>query len=316
MSNISVTTFVGSDKHQTILKAALPILFFIAVVIISSCEKPEEILPLTPVPDSASVHGDKINGEAEAAEEEAKSDTTTADTTASDTTITDKTVQGIDSALYRYGKFQDMPYRILLPKYYDPSKSYPLLLFLHGIGERGTDNEKQLTWGASLFQADSIRERYPAVIVFPQCKVSQYWFDDWAIERLKGLTDDLVANLGIDKNKIYIGGLSMGAYGTYAMVAAYPELFAGAIAISGDGDETKASIMAKTKWRIFAGRNDNVVSSRRSEKMAAALTNSGALVSFTLYPQADHVGSWVNAFAEPDFCSWMFSFSRGDEQRN
>lgn len=102
----------------------------------------------------------------------------------------------------------------------------------------------------------------------------------------------------------------MGAYGTYAMTAQYPELFAAAIAISGDGDEHKTTLMARTKWRIFAGKKDNVVPSGKSEKMANALKKSGASVSITVYPHADHTASWVNAFAEPDFCSWLFSISR------
>jgi predicted peptidase len=268
----------------------------ITALIISACEQPEEILPAQPVPDSTAA---VIKAEASKATEVIQPvDSLSVDSLS------------VDSAKYRYGKFRDMPYRILYPKNYDATKNYPLLLFLHGIGERGSDNEQQLTWGASLFQVDSIRDKYESFIVFPQCLSSNYWFDAWGIGTLKDLTDALISEHKIDQEKIYIGGLSMGAYGTYSMVAAYPQLFAAAIAISGDGDEHKAPQMSKTKWRIFAGRKDNVVSSDKSQKMARALANSGASVSFTLYPQADHVGSWVNAFKEPDFCSWLFAVSQ------
>lgn len=210
-----------------------------------------------------------------------------------------------DSAVYQHAMFSDMPYRILFPKNYDPAKSYPVFIFLHGIGERGSDNEQQLKWGASLFKADSIRDKYPSIVIFPQCLPDHYWFDSWGIKTLKGLIDSVSEKYKV--NKIDIGGLSMGAYGTYAMVSQYPGFFTGAVAISGDGDTRKAPAMAKTKWRIFAGKLDHIVSSDKSEKMAAALKKSGAAVSLTLYPRADHTGSWVNAFSEPDFVSWIFS---------
>lgn len=210
-----------------------------------------------------------------------------------------------DSAVYRYAKFRNMPYRILFPKNYDPEKEYPVLVFLHGISERGNDNELQLNWGASLFQTDSLREKYPAFIVFPQCLSDHYWFDSWGTETLKGLVDSVRKEHKI--SHVYIGGLSMGAYGTYAMTSRYPGFFKGAVAISGDGDSNKAPVMARARWRIFAGKKDHVVSSEKSEKMAAALKKSGASVSLTLYPDADHTRSWVNAFAEPDFVSWIFS---------
>jgi len=270
------------------MRPFLFLLFFMAMII-SACEKPDEVLPVPPVPE----------GKATAIETkipEKKSSTDTA------------------SELYQYGKIKDMPYRILVPRNYDATKTYPLLLFLHGIGERGTDNEQQLTLGAALFQADSIRTKYPSFIVFPQCPTAHYWFDDKEMNTLKNLIDTLDAAYQIDEKKIYIGGLSMGAYGTYAMVAENPGLFAAAVAISGDGDASKAPLMAKTKWRIFAGEKDDVVSSSKSEKMATALKKSGALVSFTLYPEADHTGSWVNAFSEPDFCSWLFSISLNNDQ--
>jgi predicted peptidase len=305
------------------LRTFLPILLSASFVILSACEKHADILPKIPLADSsAAAEITKIIDSDTAEVAEASQDTVEApaDTAVvsddtikipGDTIITEALpVSTIDSPVYEYKKNNDLPYRILFPKNYDADKNYPLLLFLHGIGERGSDNEKQLTWGASLFQIDSIRDKYPAIVVFPQCQTSHYWFDNWGTQNLKALTDRLVSDYAVDEEKIYIGGLSMGAYGTYAMVAKFPELFAAAVAISGDGDENKASSMAKIKWRIFAGKKDQVVSSAKSEKMVKALKNSGASVLFTLYPQADHVGSWVNAFAEPDFCSWLFSVSR------
>ena len=211
---------------------------------------------------------------------------------------------------YAYGKVGELPYRYLLPRDYDPAKVYPLLIFLHGIGESGTDNERQLTWGAEIFQRDSIRTRYPAIVVFPQCKRDVYWFERWGMYHLKMMLDSLNGNYEIDPTRTYIAGLSMGAYGTYAMVAEHPDVFAAAIAISGSGDTKKSASMKKPSWWIFAGEKDETVPSGKSKSMANALKKHGAKVRLTIYPTAGHKESWEYAFNEPDFCYWMFTKSR------
>jgi predicted peptidase len=212
-----------------------------------------------------------------------------------------------DSAFYQYGNIESMPYRFMIPRKYDSTTSYPLVIFLHGIDERGTDNEKQLKWGASLFQSDSASKEHPAFVVFPQCPASNYWFDTVPSQSLKHLIDNMIEKYNVDRNRIYIIGISMGAYGTYSTVAANPGLFSAAIAISGDGDESKAKEMAMTNWRIFAGKKDETVPSEKSEKIAKALKDSGASVDLKIYPDANHVGSWVKAFSENDFLSWLFA---------
>ena len=217
------------------------------------------------------------------------------------------TVAISDSAFYHLGKHNNTPFRILFPINYDSNKRYPLLLFLHGIGESGTDNNKQLRWGSPLFQEDSIRQRYQAIIVFPQCPTDHYWDDDFEQQELNALLKSLLTTYKIDNKRVYVGGLSMGAYGTYALVAKDPDFFAAAIAISGDGDADYAPRMKKTKWRIFAGKKDETVPYTDSEKMAKALERAGASVRYTLYQDADHAQSWIKAFAEPDFCAWLFS---------
>lgn len=127
------------------------------------------------------------------------------------------------------------------------------------------------------------------------------------MEQLKELVDMLTGRYPIAKNQISLGGFSMGGYGTFSMVARYPGLFVAAVAISGDGDESKASSMAKPRWRIFAGGRDDIVPSSKSEKMARALVKAGAIVSFKLYPDTDHGGTWQHAFSEPDYFQWLFT---------
>ncbi|HEY0651935.1 MAG TPA: dienelactone hydrolase family protein [Chryseosolibacter sp.] len=215
-----------------------------------------------------------------------------------------------DSAYYQHAKYSSMPYRVMVPAKFDKNKKYPLVVFLHGIDERGFDNEKQLRWGASLFQADSTRAKHPSFVIFPQCPPDYRWPDEFPMETLKNLITDFASTNNVDRRRIYLVGMSMGAYGTYEMVARNPDMFAAAIAISGDGDLTRSNRMAKVQWKIYAGKKDDIVTSDKSEKMAHALKSSGASVSLKIYPDANHVGSWVKAFAEPDFCSWLYSVSK------
>lgn len=207
---------------------------------------------------------------------------------------------------YQYDKSGDMPYRLLLPRVYDASRNYPLLLFLHGAGQRGNDNENQLTYGATLFLRDSLRVNYPAFVVFPQCPTDQRWETDWALTRVEGLLAELQRKYPIDKTRIYIGGLSNGTTGTYALVPRNPDLFAASFAIAGHGDENKVSRMTKTRWWVFQGENDQAVTLPEAERMVGALKKAGASVKFTVYRNVAHE-SWNSAFAEPDFCQWLFS---------
>lgn len=216
-----------------------------------------------------------------------------------------------DSGMYRYAVHNQMPYRYLIPKNYDSVKTYPLHIFLHGISERGTDNERQLVVGGERFQADSVRQKYPAFILFPQCPESEYWFNDGVMDTLKTLIDAFASEHPVDVNQISIGGFSMGAYGTFAMVAKYPGFFKTAVAISGEGDEKKAARMIKPHWQIFAGDKDKVVPKDKSLKIAKALKKAGASVSFISFAEADHYTTWVRAFSAPDFFSRLFEEDNG-----
>lgn len=232
-----------------------------------------------------------------------------------------------------YEKFQfiqngdTLPYRILLPENYDPGRSYPLIFFLHGRGESGRDNERQLTHGSAMFLQDSVRKKYPAIIVFPQCPATSYWSNvhtvaDSAGKRtfyfvsdgeasspmklLLSLSQNLEVRYKIKKDQVYVMGLSMGGMGTYELVRRKPAYFAAAIAICGGADPATASAMKKTKWWIFHGAKDDVVLPEFSEKMQAALKKSGATVRYTVYPGANH-NSWDPAFREPGLLQWLFS---------
>lgn len=251
---------------------------------LAACDKPDEILP-APVPQSGNppppITPEQYSGQ-------------------------EKPSPTINSELYQYGSFRKMPYRFLVPRNFDTAETYPVHIFLHGIGERGTDNTKQLSAGAIYFQVDSVRKQYPAFVIYPQCPTSHYWFSEEMLRTLEAFVDSLKSQ-SETKRQISIGGFSMGAYGTFAMVAAYPDLFEAAIAIAGDGDETQADRMIKTRWQLFAGEKDLIVPSDRTEKMAKALERAGAMVYFNLYPQADHNATLHQAFMEPYFFRWIFN---------
>lgn len=220
-----------------------------------------------------------------------------------------------------------MGYRLLLPQDYDSKKVYPLLLFLHGAGERGNDNEKQLVHGAGLFLVDSIRKKYPAIVVFPQCSADSYWssmnirydsvsktrefiFDadnapTKAMELVIKLYKQLKKEFKTNPKKQYVGGLSMGGMGTFEIANRLPGAFAAAFAICGGGDPKTAETLSSTAWWIFHGLKDNVVNPKYSIEMANALKAAGADIRLTLYPEANH-NSWDSAFAEPELMPWLW----------
>ncbi|CAN5455277.1 dienelactone hydrolase family protein [soil metagenome] len=223
-----------------------------------------------------------------------------------------------------------MPYRLLLPRDYDSSKKYPMVLFLHGSGERGNDNEKQLTWGSQLFIQGSNRRRFPAIVVFPQCPENSYWSNvhikkerktkkelfefqsggepTKAMDMLIGLQTRLMNELSVDTSKIYVMGLSMGGMGTYEIVRRMPGVFASAVPICGGADTTTAAAIHKTAFWIFHGANDDVVPVKYAEDMVRALQGfySAGDMQYTVYSGTGH-NSWEKAFAEPELLRWLFT---------
>jgi predicted peptidase len=223
-----------------------------------------------------------------------------------------------------------LPYRVLLPINYDSSKQYPVMFFLHGAGERGYDNEKQLTHGGKLFLQPEVRTNFPAIVIFPQCSSTDYWSNvlrlhnaagkrafhfvaDGNATRYMELLQELIRYTleayAVEKNRVYIGGLSMGGMGTYEVVRRMPGVFAAAVAICGGEHPATAKQLKKVDWWIFHGGKDDVVPPQASQQIANALNKEGAKVKFTLYPEANH-NSWDPAFAEKDLLPWLFSQKR------
>jgi predicted peptidase len=230
--------------------------------------------------------------------------------------------------VFRSKSGQELNYRILYPENYNKSKKFPVLLFLHGAGERGNDNEKQLIHGGSLFLDPVNRAKYPAIVLFPQCPEGKSWASldirpgeggkkiynrsngttpgEMSLS-LNGLLQDVCKHQKADKKRIYIMGLSMGGFGTLEMLYLYPNTFAAAVPICGGHLTSLASVYAKEVpiW-IFHGAKDTVVPVDFSRDLYAELKKLGAEVKYTEFPDANH-DSWTSTFATPELLPWMFS---------
>lgn len=215
-------------------------------------------------------------------------------------------------------------YRLLEPEVMQAGEKYPLVLFLHGAGERGNDNEKQLTHGGQMFLNPVNREKYPAFVLFPQCPESGYWAYEnrpqsfiptqmpvgkempSVFQAVKELLEMYLANPQVDKSRIYIMGLSMGAMGTYDMVSRFPDIFAAAVPICGTVNPTRLSAARNVAFRIFHGDADDVVPVAGSRQAYKVLKAAGASVEYIEFPGCNH-GSWNPAFNYPDFMKWLFT---------
>lgn len=235
-----------------------------------------------------------------------------------------------EAKIFIYGN-DTLPYRILYPENFNPRKKYPLVLVLHGAGERGSDNQKQLVHGSYLFLKDNIRKDFPAVVIFPQCPQSSYWsnvrfeYDSVgrrkfvythgeeptkAMNALMSFVKDLKSRRYINQQRMYIGGLSMGGMGTFEFLSRMPDTFVAAFPICGGGHPAGTSAYAgKTSLWIFHGEDDAVVPVDLSIEMYEALKAAGADVKLTLYPGVNH-NSWDNAFAEPELLPWLFKHTK------
>lgn len=238
---------------------------------------------------------------------------------------------GQDFSLYKKHLFinngDTLPYRLLLPENYNASKKYPLIFFMHGAGERGNDNERQLTHGGKLFLDAATRKNYPAIVVFPQCPQKSFWSNvafsiDTAGRRVFGfnpeaaptsamvlaqaLLNKLLGSLPVEKTQVYAIGLSMGGMGTFEIVARNPEMFAAAVPICGGANPASVAQMKNTNWWIFHGAKDDVVPPDLSRQMHEALLKVNANVKLTMYPEANH-NSWDSAFTEPELLPWLFT---------
>lgn len=218
---------------------------------------------------------------------------------------------------------QSVDYRELTPENLAKGKKYPLVIFMHGAGERGSDNYSQLLHGSQMFLNPVNRAEYPSYVIFPQCPKDEYWSlnkrpnikteklkadnePTMLVQALKELIDSYLENPSVDKSRVYIMGVSMGGIATFDIVWRYPEIFAAAIPICGVADTEKIAHIKGVKWRIYHGDADDVVPVECSREAYKALKSAGADVEYFEFPGCKHV-SWNLAFSQPGFMDWLYA---------
>ncbi len=198
-----------------------------------------------------------------------------------------------------------MEYLLYLPDGYDKSdKKYPLILFLHGAGESGTDVNRVKKHGMA--KVVETRKDLPFIVVSPQSPGR-----GWNPDTLNALLDQVMAENRVDPDRVYLTGLSMGGYGTWSLAAAHPERFAAIAPICGGGNPRDASKLKNLPIWVFHGAKDPTVPIARSQEMVNALKQAGADVKFTIYPDAFH-DSWTQTYDNPELFAWFLSHKRGE----
>lgn len=202
-------------------------------------------------------------------------------------------------------------YLLYLPPDYnkDESKKWPLILFLHGSGERGTDVNQVKRHGPPRIVEDKdspLGERF--VVVSPQCPPK----NRWRAEDLNKLLADILDQYRIDNDRIYLTGLSMGGFGTWSWAEANPNRFAAIAPMCGGGDPTQAEHLRDLPIWVFHGELDNTVPIQRDQEMVDAVKTAGDKdVKFTKYPDAGH-DCWTRSYANPELYEWFLKHKRGE----
>ena len=220
-----------------------------------------------------------------------------------------------------------MKYRLYIPEDYDSSKAYPCLLFLHGAGERGDDNAAQIKTGLPCIFTDADSPAYEAIILAPQCPADFQWVDtpwgdgNYSVDNVPeskpmkaalAILEDVCLAYSVNRNRVYVTGLSMGGFGTWDALSRHSELFAAGMPLCGGGDPSCADVLATKPIRIFHDRNDGVVPVQGSSQMNKAIRKASdpdnVLVSFQLTTGYGH-GIWDYVYGERENIDWLFSIN-------
>ncbi len=215
----------------------------------------------------------------------------------------------------------EFKYRLLKPAKIEAGKKYPVVFFMHGAGERGSDNEVQLKYLPASMATAERREKYPCFVVAPQCRTDARWVEvDWSdkqgtpmtkvpgeqMQMAIGILKEVLSDEATDHDRVYLTGLSMGGYGSWYLAARHPELFAAVAPICGGGDEAKADALADLPLWAFHGDADQAVPVERSRRMIKAIEAAGGKPKYTEYPDFGH-HSWVPAYADDSgLLDWLF----------
>ncbi|MEI6060713.1 MAG: prolyl oligopeptidase family serine peptidase [Bacteroidota bacterium] len=193
-------------------------------------------------------------------------------------------------------------YWLKLPVGYkkEKGKTFPLLIFLHGSGERGDSLELVKKHGPPSFVDD--RPDFPFIVVSPQCPKGTWWIT----EDLQAMLEQILTKYRVDTTRIYLTGLSMGGFGTWAWACKYPDQFAAIAPVCGGGDIQFAGALKNMPIWAFHGEADPVVPVKRTVEMVEAVNSNGGNARMTIYPGVGH-DSWENAYADDELYKWMLT---------
>ncbi len=198
-------------------------------------------------------------------------------------------------------------YLLYLPYDYglDPQQTWPLILFLHGSGERGYDPEQVAATG--LPRRLQTRSDFPFIVLSPQIPPDHWWEEQLNV--LPVLLDQIQSDYAVDTQREYLTGLSMGGFGAWALAIRYPRRFAAVVPIAGGWDggtmPRNICVLKDVPMWVFHGAQDVNVFPQQTEQMVAALQQCGGNVRFTLYPDTKHNESWTRAYADPELYEWL-----------
>ena len=222
-----------------------------------------------------------------------------------------------------------LPYRLFKPIEVVEGETYPVYLALHGAGARESDNYrtlKQDIWAIHTLASDPVREEHPCYIIVPQCPKDESWVKlKWNhgsykldevpaspyLSMLMPLLNQVLEAHPIDEDRIYVGGYSMGGYGTWDLIARNPNVFAAAVPVCGSDTPGAAALIKHIPIWVFHGDKDKTVPTQGSRDMVAALKRVGASVKYTELPNTGH-NAWQPTWKTEGLVEWLFSQSSKD----
>lgn len=225
--------------------------------------------------------------------------------------------------VYRASNGKSLPYRLYVPDDYDPNKSYPLVLFFHGAGERGTDNTAQISAGSVMQRLllPEEQKKFPCLILAPQCPGDSQWvLSDWGpgvynhntmqtpvspyMKAAEELLDKVIEEYSVNEDRLYVTGMSMGGFGTWDIISRNPEKFAAAFPVCGGVDETYLDRLQGFPIYTFHNVGDTIVNSQGTKKAYEILKDAGG-ITYVEYPSSAH-DAWSAAYATDDLLTWVF----------
>ncbi len=195
-------------------------------------------------------------------------------------------------------------YLLYLPPDYNVRTPVPLMLFLHGAGERGNDLELVKKHGPPRLIAQG--KTFSFVLVSPQCPAGEWW----DAQDLSALLDDVIREHAVDTNRVYVTGLSMGGFGTWSLGVNYPRKFAALAPVCGWGEPFAAFRLKDMPIWAFHGAKDTIVPLAKGQEMIDAVTRAGGSPKFTIYPEAEH-DSWTVTYNNPELYTWFLHQHKG-----